>query len=706
MIAAAAIVFCVLIGRLWYLQITSGEQYVAASESTYLHQIALPAPRGLILDSQRKPVATNRPSYDVVVTPAFLPKAKPFLRKLGTVLELGDEELKVLDERAEDAALRAKSVNDLPTVRLKAGLTPEQEQRILDAGLDHEGVEVRTDAAGARDAYLTLRQYPSRMRVLRLLQEFLAIKPGRFETISKHVMAAKGLDMFEEIRILVDIGQEELHVLENNRELLPGVKVQPATHRLYPYGDRAAHALGYTKEITQAELDKLKEHGYKLGDYIGKIGIERLFENTLRGVNGEEWVVVNSKGVPQTDEQSRELLPERDHRDAVPGNSIVLSLDIELTEAATEAIALHPVGAVVALEPKTGFLLAMASKPSVDLNRLASRITKDELAELETNPLKPLVSKPLMETYAPGSTFKLFTGIAALDKHKVTPQQRFGCGGSLWFGRRFGCHKRSGHGSMDFVHGLAHSCDVYFYNLGMRAGLDELQKVAHRYGFGEKTGLGFQESPGFIPNKAFYRAQNNGYYPAGQDLNNAIGQGDVKVTMLQLALAYGAVANGGHLLKPQIVRRIESADGRVVKEFEPALRRNTGLTPAMHKLLVTGLNSVTNAPFGTAYWLRLREYKVAGKTGSAQHLHNSIKKVWQQTWDERDDAVFVGFSPPENPEIIAAAIIPHGGHGASVAMPVVNTVIKAFFDLKAARAAAQNQTSALETDKTLSSTAK
>jgi penicillin-binding protein 2 len=238
------------------------------------------------------------------------------------------------------------------------------------------------------------------------------------------------------------------------------------------------------------------------------------------------------------------------------------------------------------------------------------------------------------------------------------------------------------------VRGFAYSCDVYFYRLGMKVGLDVLGDTAREYGFGERTGLGFAESPGFIPTKDWYRAQNNGYYPAGQDLNNAIGQGDTKVTLLQLVLAYGAAANGGYVMRPQIVRRIETPDGKVLREFAPEVRRKTKLSEKHRQVILKGLTAVTNSPFGTAYYRRLREYVIAGKTGTAQRGKNVTKKDHLKTWEEMDDAVFVGFSPPENAEIVAGAIVERGGHGASVAMPIVNKVVKAYFDLRAARAAA------------------
>jgi penicillin-binding protein 2 len=686
LIAVAALAFLLLVGRLWSLQLVSGAHYAEISANNFVHKVRLRAPRGLIKDRNGKVLAENRPSYDVLITPAFLPSPRPFLRSLGRILGLGEDEQKALDAQAEAALSSGRSLNELEALPVKEGITPEMEREIFDAAAELEGLDLR-DGPRGRTAYLSLLHYPSRMRVLRQLQEFLQLPEPRFRRIVEQVTRAKGLDVFEEIRVAPNVSRDQLRVLTINREILPGVKIQQGTHRFYPLGDRAAHALGYTKEVTESELEKLKSQGYRMGDYIGKIGIERSFEKWLRGVDGEDDVVVDSKGRVKDDEQAREMLRDREARLPVPGNNVVLSLDADLTEVAQEAIAAHPVAAVLALEPATGFLLAVASRPSVDLNRLAGRITREELAELENNPLKPLVSRPLMETYFPGSTWKLITAAAALESEVVTPATRFHCSGSLYFGRRFGCHRSWGHGSSDLIRGMATSCDVYFYHLGMRAGLDRIHDIARRFGFGEKTGLGFQESPGFVPNKDFYRAQNKGYYPAGQDLNNAIGQGDTKVTPLQLALAYAAIGNGGNLMKPQIVRRIETAEGKLVEEFSPVVRRQLGLKPENLKVLVAALTAVTQASFGTAHWRRLREHVIAGKTGTSQRGGvNITKKDHLKAWYEKDDALFVGFSPPQNPEIVAVAVIERGGHGASVAMPIVNRVVKAYFDLKAARA--------------------
>lgn len=692
MILVAAAAFLALLARLWYLQMIAGAEYAQLSANNFIHKVAIPAPRGLIVDRVGKPLAQNRPSYNVVITPAFLPNPKPWLRSLSSILELSEEETKALQARAEREISSAASVRSLPSLLIRRGVTEAQEKRLFDVAMDLEGVEVRQDPEG-KAVYVNLAHYPSKLRVLRLTQEFLGMKAERFARISQRILSAKGLDVFEELKVMPDIGRDELRLLTINKELLPGVKVQAANHRSYPAVDKAAHALGYTKEITDRELEKLKERGYRMGDYLGKVGIERFFEKSLRGVDGQELVVVDSKGRVKDDDQAREMLRNEERREAVPGHTVVLSMDRDLNEVAADAIATHPVAAVIAIEPATGFIIAMGARPSVDLNRLASRISRAELQEMEQNPLKPLVSRALMETYFPGSTFKLFTALAALEGDVITPHTRYSCGGSLYFGRRFGCHRRSGHGSVDLVRGMATSCDVYFYRLGMAATLDGLHATAVKYGFSERTGLGFAESPGFIPNKDWYRKQNNGYYPAGQDLNNAIGQGDVKVTMLQLALGYAAVTNGGNVMKPQLVRRIQSADGKLLKEFPPVVRKTTGLTKEIQKQAMKAVCAVTQSPFGTAHFRRLREYVVCGKTGTAQRTNvNNTKKDYQKTYEEKDDALFVGWSPAENPEILVAAVVEHGGHGASVAMPIVNKVVKAYFDLKAARSAeAQSQ---------------
>ena len=691
MILVVAVAFLTLLARLWYLQMVAGAEYAQMSANNFIHKVTLPAPRGLIVDRVGKPFAENRPSYNVVVTPAFLPNAKLWLRSLSSILGLSEEEGRALQEGAEKQIAEAHSVRALPAIPIRKGVTAEQEKRIFDAAMDLEGLEVRDDPDG-RTLYVNLAQYPSKLRVLRLMQEFLQMRPERFARTSQRVLATKGLDVFEELKVMPDIGRDELRLLTLNKELLPGVKVQAANHRSYPAVEKAAHAVGFTKEITDRELEKLKERGYRMGDYLGKVGIERLFEKSLRGIDGRELVVVDSKGRVKDDEQAKEMLRNEEKRDPVPGHTVVLSMDRDLNEVATDAIATHPVAAVLAIEPATGFIIAMGARPSVDLNRLASRISRAELQELEQNPLKPLVSRALMETYFPGSTFKLFTAAAALEADVITPHTRYSCGGSLYFGRRFGCHKRSGHGSVDLVRGMATSCDVYFYRLGMAATLDGIHDTAVKYGFSERTGLGFAESPGFIPNKEWYRKQNNGYYPAGQDLNNAIGQGDVKVTMLQLALGYAAVANGGSIMKPQLVRRIQSADGKLLQDFPPVVRKTTGLSKEHQKQLMKAVCAVTQTGFGTAHYRRLREYVVCGKTGTAQRNSvNNTKKDYQKTYEEKDDALFVGWSPAENPEIVVAAVVEHGGHGASVAMPIVNKVVKAFFDLKAARNAEAQQ---------------
>jgi penicillin-binding protein 2 len=498
------------------------------------------------------------------------------------------------------------------------------------------------------------------------------------------------LERFRPFLVELDIPRDQVDVLEAHKTEMSCVNLIPTPHRSYRAPPSLGHVLGYMSEVTPDEMDDHPE--YRRGQTIGRRGLERRWEKELRGEDGKQNIAVDAKGRELDKDTQEALIPESERLiPAMPGNNLVLSIDERLQEAADAAFP-GRAGAVVVMEAKTGFILAMVSRPSFDPNKMSGRITKAELRELNEDPLKPMLNRVMNENYHPGSTFKVVTSLAGLANDKLTPASTITCTGGYTLGsHRWRCDKPAGHGSLDLKHALQYSCDAFYYALGDRLGLDAISEMAHRLGYGQPTGLDLgREIPGVIPDSdSVIRAF--GAYTKGHAINASIGQGEINVTPLQQAVAYAAIANGGNVWKPQIVQRIESPDGKVLQEFKPEPDLANGhngkldLPPQDLEAVRKGLVAVVNEPGGTAYRSRNPDIMFAGKTGTAQVVALGGKqnlKTESQTYMSRDHAWFASFAPADNPEIVVVVLNEHGGWGAEAAAPAASKVISAYFQLK------------------------
>ncbi|MCI0572834.1 MAG: penicillin-binding protein 2 [Myxococcaceae bacterium] len=510
------------------------------------------------------------------------------------------------------------------------------------------------------------------------------------------VKAARRKAPFRPVAVRIDLRRDELDILSAHLRGLSGVDVVAVPHRAYRTSTVLAHVLGYMNEISERELERPPPDGrpYQPADYVGRAGLERSFEATLRGEDGVTRAVVDARGQSIAGLQwlidEHEVLPK-------PGNNLVLSIDMRLQEVAEQAFP-GTAGAVVAVDVKTGFILAMVSRPGFDPNVLTGRVTAAQMAALAKDPLQPMIFRPTAQHYSPGSTFKVLTSIAAFRSGQFSPQSTATCHGGYRLGRRtWRCHLDRGHGVVDARTALQKSCDVWYYKVGDTLGLDPIAKVGEEFGLGQPTGIGVVgEVPGIMPTEAYHDRVHKRYggYMKGFALNSSTGQGDVNVTPLQLALMYAAIANGGKVWVPQLVRSIEDAEGKAIRSFEPKLARQVELKPEHRKVLVDALVSVVNEPGGTAYRARLEDVTVAGKTGTAQvaRLGAVRLKTHQMDYWLRDHAWFAAFAPAEDPEIAIVVLNEHGGHGGADAAPTAQAVFRKYFDLKredSARAAGQ-----------------
>lgn len=512
------------------------------------------------------------------------------------------------------------------------------------------------------------------------------------EEILAILNAAKGQPKFLPVKIKQDLSKEELAVIEAHKLDLPGANIQVDIKRTNLYKDLASHLMGYIGEVNPNELPRLNKAigpdgiPYKMGDVTGKSGLESRWESTLRGIDGEDYMEVDAFGHRRKATES--IAGELKDKPSVPGKNIILTIDQDLQVAALEAF--HKlfgdkkIGAAVALNPKTGEILASVSQPSFDPTEFSRGISSQRWNELLNNEFHPLRDKNIQDHYSPGSTFKAITAIAGLEEGLVDINSTVNCTGGYKFGNRtYGCWKKTGHGTVNVIQALSQSCDVYFYKLGQRLGIDTIAKYSKMLGLGTKTGINLaHEEPGLVPTEAWKKQRFNQEWNPGETLSCAIGQSYMLTTPLQLANAYAAMGVGA-LYRPHVVKYIESADGRILKEFQPEHISHVTLSKKTIDIIHQGLFHVVNDPRGTTYSHRIPGLDVAGKTGTTQVIglpqgKGKHIKCENMPFIQRDNGLFAAFAPANDPIIAVAVVTEHSCHGASGAAPIAMAIIKTY----------------------------
>jgi len=489
---------------------------------------------------------------------------------------------------------------------------------------------------------------------------------------------------FEELTLGKDVDWPTVVAVETHQLDLPGITLRTRPRRNYAEGPKGAHILGYLGEIGSKQLKALKHQGYASGDEMGQYGLERRWENFLRGQSGGQQVEVDALG-----RRMRVLHEVPD----VPGYTVHLTLDRELQETAFAALQ-GKEGTVVALDVNSGAVLAMVSTPAFDPNVFARGVKAEEWRALIKDQLRPLNNRATQGQYPPGSTFKIIMAIAGLEEGVLQPESQISDPGFYFFGnRQFRDWKKGGHGAVDLHRAIVESCDVYFYQLGTRLGIDKIAKWARAFGLGEKTGIALDdEKSGIVPDTEWKRKRFRQPWFPGETVSIAIGQGYLTVTPLQMANMTAAVANGGTLYRPWIVRKVESVTGAVIRQYGPEKIRSIAIKPETLERLHNGLADVVKLPSGTGGAARTNIVAIAGKTGTAQvvEMKGAYLKSEQLSYFNRDHAWFVSYAPVENPQIAVAVLVEHGGHGGSAAAPMAKKVIEKFIEQQN-RPADQNQ---------------
>jgi penicillin-binding protein 2 len=488
---------------------------------------------------------------------------------------------------------------------------------------------------------------------------------------------------FQPLVILEDASPEIVAMVEEHQSDLPGVITVMDSRRSYPFGYNAAHVLGYMDEIKEDELEGFAERKqqtgdsipYQKGDRIGRKGLEKTYEPYFRGRDGVRYIKVNAFG------KEMEVIKEMPQVKPMSGYNLVTTLDMHLQALAESLLADTVRGAVVAIDPRNGEVLVMASSPRMDGNifSLSKEKRSKEWAKLALDPAMPLNNRATVGGYEPGSTWKAVMNVAALQSGQITPHEHMpkGCGGGYRFGNRvWRCWDPKGHGSMGMIDAFMESCDVYYYQVGLQIGMDIINKVAREFGMGALTGIDLdEERSGMLVDSTSYmrRFGKRGWtWTRGLVLNLSIGQGQI-ATPLQLANYSAGLANGKVLYKPHLIKEVRDRAGNVVERFPAEVLHTLNLTPEQHELVLKAMDAVVNNPKGTGGRARLPNVIVGGKTGSAENPHG-----------DKTHALFIGVAPLYQPELAIAVVMENVGHGGSFAAPIAGAIFREYFKRKVA----------------------
>lgn len=475
---------------------------------------------------------------------------------------------------------------------------------------------------------------------------------------------------YRPIVLIENATREQVIAVRARRWELPGIEPREVPSRHYPASDMAAHLFGYVSEVTQTQLQRPEYAGAEPGDLVGQAGIELAYNRLLMGSEGNRAVVVNSRG--------REI-QELDKQDPTEGRRLQLTIDADVQKATDDALTATGFnGAVVVLDPRNGEVLSFTSHPAYDPNDFAAGIDRATWVRLNTDELKPLQNRALQGRYSPGSTFKMAVGLAALEENLVTPSFTTHCaGGATFYGRFFKCWKKGGHGTVDLRRAIEQSCDVYFYTVGNMLGVDRIHKWSTLFGLGVRSGIDLpNEVQGLIPSTAWKRERMREKWYAGETISVSIGQGQVSVTPVSMAVYTATLANGGTRVTPHLVKAVDEGSGWKPVPAPPP-QSQVEVTAEKLAAIRDGMWAVVNGA-GTGGRARVAGRDVAGKTGTAQVISNQGRAAARGNRNLRDHGWFVFFAPRDNPRIAGVVFLEHGIHGTNAAS-VTRHILETFF---------------------------
>jgi penicillin-binding protein 2 len=631
-----AIGFAVAVGQLWRLQIVHKQGYQSQADANRFRLVEVAAPRGVVYDRQGRKLVQNVPSYRISIVPAALPE----------------------DSQARYAVL--DRLSQLLEIPVSSTVASNATAALVPAGI-----------AGTSEA-------PS---------SAMDVEPGIEE-----ILAENTLSPYSPVAIKSGVDKQVAFLIEEEHTYLPGVIVEVNPRREYPSGALVSQVVGYVGAIpaedTEYYLDQAEED-YTLDDRVGLMGVELTYEEELRGRKGLKHVEVDAF---EREIQTLAIDPPE------PGHNLVLTLDLDLQLSAEEALregmrrVNSTAGVVIAMQPQTGEILAMVSLPSYDNNLFSKGISVEDYEQLSADPERPLVNHAIGGQYPPGSTFKVIPAAAGLQEKVIDLKTRLKCTGKLLLPNKyfpddptkaqpFVCWTQWGHGTIGIEEAIAQSCDIFFYHVGggfedfSGLGMDRLRAYARAFGLGEPTGIALAgESAGLVPDDVWKRVNYGESWVTGDTYNAVIGQGFILVTPLQLLNATVAVANGGTLYRPQVVRQILDTEGNVVQGFVPEIIRTVPVSAENLAIVREGMRAAVTR--GTAHRVNLAEIAVAGKTGTAEYPgpRDAEGNLPTHAW-------FTAFAPYEEPEIAVLVFVSGGHEGAKVAVPIAAQILRSYFGL-------------------------
>ena len=528
---------------------------------------------------------------------------------------------------------------------------------------DRNGVTIASNQQNFQ-ALIVAEQAPNVQETLDAFKKIMPLSEAEEERIKKDLKRNRS---FVPIKIRDNLSWEEVSRIQLNAPDLPGIVIDEGLTRYYPFGAGMAHILGYVSSVSDKDVkdDPLLEvPGFK----IGKSGIEKYLEKALRGESGNLKLEVNAYG---------RIMKEIERVDGIPGKDVQLTIDSRLQQKAFELFG-EESGAAVLLDVHTGEILAFVSAPSFDPNMMTQGLSTEDWNALLHNERNPLTDKAISGQYSPGSTFKMIVALAALEAGVIKPETRTYCAGKMFLGNHaFHCWKKEGHGHLNVVEALQHSCDIFFYETAQKLGIEKIADMARRFGLGSKINIGLEnEKAGLIPDKEWKLRRFGEPWQQGESLISGIGQGYILTTPLQLATMTARLVNGGYEIKPTFLK---------VSDGEKSKIKKIDVSPANLELIKEGMYAVVNKPGGTA-WRSQFDYhgqRMGGKTGTTQvrritmkERREGIKKESELPWRLRNHALFVGYAPHDNPKYAVAVLVEHGGGGSSVAAPLAGKILR------------------------------
>ena len=686
-VVLVTVLFLVLLLRFFVLQIVRGGELRQVQQRGASGSERLMARRGLLLDRNGVILARNVETHDLIMFPGRVRNPEQAADLLRRLLWLNQE---------EDAQLREL---------IRAGL--ERQDRL-------HRVVIRRDLVSTYCPYeiTELEEIEPRKRTLwspgsgRIYESAVVSEtqcphdPALELTWNEHRTGARCSDGREYVSGSADPYDHEVlrervwslrcptngqyynnekAILEAHLYELPGFEVQTGVRRFYPYRNLTAHVTGYMSKVNARDIEQFEDR-YKPSDRIGRTGMERALEEELRGRWGQRNYIVDRRGHTEV----RLSDPNRPDIPVANGLNATLTIDIELQKLVRDAMRWHRSGASVVLDVESGDTLAMYSKPSYDPNLWSGRLPRSVYRSTMANPLAPMLNKALT-AYAPGSVYKLVTATAGLHRGLTDFQREIECTGYKEYGgRRFHCHNRLGHGEMDLIHAMSRSCDTFFYQLGEELSMDVLHEYATQYhGYGQPTGIEISESVGIVPTKEWHRQREGAWMP-GYTLSTAVGQKDIRATPLQVARSFAAFANGGQLRTAHLLRRLEDAEGNIVRVTRTQGEATLPITPEQHAALADSFWRVVNDEHGTAFDARVDGIEVSGKTGTAEAPERKAGVSEEiAAWLRDDHAWFAGYAPSRKPEVVVVVFLDHGRSGGKQAGPVAMKIFQGYFERRA-----------------------